>query len=115
MPLELWRSRGFVGANIAGLAYFFALFGILYFCSVYLQQYRNFSPLEAGLSFLPMTIVMALVGPVTGRLSARFTTTSLTVAGLLVARWDPCFWLCCRQAGSLAWCAAWPSLVSVPV
>lgn len=85
MPLELWRSRGFVGANIAGLAYFFALFGILYFCSVYLQQYRNFSPLEAGLSFLPMTIVMALVGPVTGRLSARFTTTSLTVAGLLVA------------------------------
>ncbi|MEU0038056.1 MFS transporter [Streptomyces sp. NPDC006333] len=85
MPLELWRSRGFVGANTAGLAYFFALFGILYFCSVYLQQYRGFSTLEAGLTFLPMTIVMASVGPVSGRLSARFTTTSLTVAGLLVA------------------------------
>ncbi|MFG2425876.1 MFS transporter [Streptomyces sp. NPDC048448] len=85
MPLELWRSRGFVGANMAGLAYFFALFGILYFCSLYLQQYRNFSTLETGLTFLPMTIVMALVGPVSGRLSARFTTISLTVAGLLVA------------------------------
>lgn len=85
MPLELWRSRGFVAANTAGLAYFFTLFGILYFYSVYLQQYRNFSTLETGLSFLPMTIAMALAGSVTGRLSARFTTTSLTVAGLLVA------------------------------
>jgi EmrB/QacA subfamily drug resistance transporter len=85
MPLELWRSRGFIGANLAGLAYFFTLFGILYFFSIDLQQYRHYSTLVAGLSFLPMTILMALIGPVAGRLSARFSTTPVMVAGLLVA------------------------------
>jgi MFS transporter, DHA2 family, methylenomycin A resistance protein len=85
MPLELWRSRGFIGANLAGLAYFFTLLGILFFYSIDLQQYRHYSTLTAGLTFLPMTILMALIGPVAGRLSARFTTTPVMVAGLLVA------------------------------
>jgi MFS family permease len=85
MPLELWRSRGFIGANLAGLAYFFTLLGILYFYSIDLQQYRHYPALATGLTFLPMTILMALLGPVAGRLSARFTTTPVMVAGLLVA------------------------------
>jgi MFS family permease len=38
-----------------------------------------------GLAFLPMTILMALLGPVAGRLSARFSVTSVMVAGLLLA------------------------------
>jgi MFS family permease len=50
-----------------------------------LQQYRHHSALATGLTFLPMTILMALLGPVAGRLSARFSTTPVMVAGLLVA------------------------------
>jgi EmrB/QacA subfamily drug resistance transporter len=85
MPLELWRSRGFIAANLAGLTYFLMLFGVLYFYSIDLQQYRHYSTLMAGLIFLPLTVPMVLVGPVAGRLSARFTATSVMVAGLLVA------------------------------
>jgi EmrB/QacA subfamily drug resistance transporter len=85
MPLELWRSRRFIGANLSALAYFVMLYGILYFYSVDLQQYKHYSTLAAGLTFLPMTILMALLGPVAGRLSARFSTTPVMVAGLLVA------------------------------
>jgi MFS transporter, DHA2 family, methylenomycin A resistance protein len=85
MPLAFWRSRSFIAANLAGLAYFFTLFGILYFYSIDLQQYRHYSTLVTGLAFLPMTILMALFGPLAGRLSARFTRTQVMVAGLLVA------------------------------
>jgi EmrB/QacA subfamily drug resistance transporter len=85
MPLELWRSHRFIGANLSALAYFVMLYGVLYFFSIYLQQYQHYSTLAAGLTFLPMTILMALLGPVAGRLSARFSTTPVMVAGLLVA------------------------------
>jgi len=85
MPLELWRSGRFIGANLSALGYFIMLYGILYFYSIDLQQYKHYSTLAAGLAFLPMTILMALLGPVAGRLSARFSTTPVMVAGLLVA------------------------------
>ena len=85
MPLELWRSGRFVGANLSALAYFIMLYGILYFYSIDLQQYQHYSTLGAGLAFLPMTILMAVLGPVAGRLSARFSTTPVMVAGLLLA------------------------------
>jgi EmrB/QacA subfamily drug resistance transporter len=85
MPLELWRSHRFVGANLSALAYFVMLYGVLFFYSIDLQQYKHYSALAAGLMFLPMTILMALLGPVAGRLSARFSTKPVMVAGLLVA------------------------------
>jgi MFS transporter, DHA2 family, methylenomycin A resistance protein len=85
MPLELWRSGRFVGANLSALAYFIMLYGILYFYSIDLQQYRHYSTLAAGLAFLPMTILMAVLGPVAGRLSARFSPAPVMVAGLLLA------------------------------
>jgi EmrB/QacA subfamily drug resistance transporter len=85
MPLDMWRSQRFIGANLSALAYFVMLYGILYFYSIDLQQYKHYSTLAAGLTFLPMTILMALLGPVAGRLSARFSTTPVMVAGLLVA------------------------------
>ena len=85
MPLELWRSGRFVAANLSALAYFIMLYGILYFYSIDLQQDQGYSTLAAGLAFLPMTILMAALGPVAGRLSARFSTAPVMVAGLLLA------------------------------
>jgi EmrB/QacA subfamily drug resistance transporter len=85
MPLELWRSGRFIGANLSAIAYFIMLYGILYFYSIDLQQYKHYSTLAAGLTYLPMTILMALLGPIAGRLSARFGTTLVMVAGLLLA------------------------------
>jgi len=81
MPLALWRSRRLVAANLSGLAYFFAFFGILYFLSLELQQQRGFSALQVGASFLPMMLAMAVLGPVAGRLTARFTALPVLVTG----------------------------------
>lgn len=85
MPLELWRSPRFIAANFSALGYFIMLYGILYFYSIDLQQYKHYSTLAVGLMFLPMTILMALLGPIAGRLSARFSTAPVMVTGLTVA------------------------------
>jgi MFS family permease len=85
MPLGLWRSGRFAAANLSAVGYFVMLYGILYFYSIDLQQCRHYSTLGAGLAFLPMTVLMAVLGPVAGRLSARFTPVRVMVAGLVLA------------------------------
>ena len=85
MPLGLWRSGRFAAANLSALGYFIMLYGILYFYSIDLQQYRHYSTLGAGLAFLPMTVLMAVLGPIAGRLPARFTPVRVMVAGLGLA------------------------------
>ncbi|GHJ37492.1 MFS transporter [Streptomyces sp. TS71-3] len=84
MPLELWRVRGFVAANAAGLAYFLTLFGVLFFYSLDLQQQQGYSALTTGVLFLPLTACMAAFAPVAGRLTARVGGRSVLVTGLLV-------------------------------
>jgi MFS transporter, DHA2 family, methylenomycin A resistance protein len=106
MPLELWRSGRFVGANLSALAYFIMLYGILYFYSIDLQQYAHYSTLGAGLAFLPMTVLMAVLGPVAGQLSARWSTTPVMVAGLLLAA-AGALCLALGPAGGSAWDLGW--------
>jgi len=85
MPLRLWRSPGFIGANITGLVYFVTFYAVLYFFSLDLQVTRHDSALVAGLSFLPLTLVVAILGPIAGRLTATFGTGPVMVAGIVVS------------------------------
>lgn len=79
-PLGLWRSGRFAGANLSAVGYFVMLYGILFFYSVDLQHYHGYSTLGAGLAFLPMTVLMAVLGPVAGRRRPP-TTRSARSAG----------------------------------
>lgn len=83
MPRAIWRPA-FVAADLAGLAYFFAFFGVLYLFSLELQQHRGLSAIVAGLAFLPMTVLMAVLAPVAGRLSGRHGTRPVLLVGLVV-------------------------------
>lgn len=85
MPLRLWCSSGFVAANVAALGYFITFFAVLYFYSIDLQDVRHHGPLAAGLAYLPMTLLMAALGPVAGRLVAAYDPGRVLVLGLVVA------------------------------
>ncbi|KAA9156951.1 MFS transporter [Amycolatopsis acidicola] len=85
MPLHLWRVCGFSTANAAGLVYFLTQTGIIFFYNLYLQTYQHRSALVAGLLFLPMTVCMAGLAPVAGRLAARFGTYPVLTWGLIVS------------------------------
>jgi EmrB/QacA subfamily drug resistance transporter len=57
MPLRLFRSRVRVGGYIGRMLYIGAMIGFFYFTTQFLQTVLGLSPLQAGLGFLPMTIV----------------------------------------------------------
>ena len=76
LPLGLFRSRAFTGVQLAAFAVSASLFALFLYLTLYLQNYLGYSPLQAGLRYLPITLVPFLVAPVAvalmGRLQARF-------------------------------------------
>jgi EmrB/QacA subfamily drug resistance transporter len=84
LDLGLFRSRTFLGANIVFLLVVLAMFGVLFFVSLYLQNILLYSPVKAGAAFLPMTIAVVVVAPLAGRASDRLGSRWLMTFGLVL-------------------------------
>jgi EmrB/QacA subfamily drug resistance transporter len=84
-PLRLFASRQRTGAYVARMLLVGGMFSMFFFLSQYLQGVRGFSPLEAGIAFLPMTAVMFSMVRLVPRLSARWGDARLLMTGLAVA------------------------------
>jgi EmrB/QacA subfamily drug resistance transporter len=84
VPMEIFRIRAVSASTVIVLLDFFALFGVLFFVSLYLQSVHGFSPIGAGLRLLPLTIVFAVAGPIGSRLVERFGAWVPITLGLLV-------------------------------
>jgi EmrB/QacA subfamily drug resistance transporter len=93
VPLRIFRSRSVSGGNVVMLMMFGALFGSWYFETLYMQHVLGYSPLQAGLAFLPQTLLIAAGAQVTARLVPKFGPRPLILVGTLVA------------GGGLAWLA----------
>ena len=61
LPLDLFRSRQFSGANAVTFAVYGALGGALFLLPVELQVVAGYSPLASGLALLPVTLVMLVL------------------------------------------------------
>ena len=84
MPLRLFTSRLRTGAYLTRLLYLGAMIGFFFFTSQYLQEALGFTPLQAGLAFLPMTLVNFAVALAVPRLVTRFGNTALLIAGVIL-------------------------------
>ncbi len=71
LPLQLFRSRQFSGANAVTFAVYGALGGALFLLPIELQLVAHYSPLDSGLALLPLTVVMLVFSARSGQLSAR--------------------------------------------
>jgi EmrB/QacA subfamily drug resistance transporter len=86
LELRFFRSQPFTGASVIAVLAFTVLGGFLFVITLYLQEVRGDSPLRAGLSLLPATIVMAAAAPISGQLtSRRGPRIPLIASGLLTA------------------------------
>ncbi|MFJ9779808.1 MFS transporter [Amycolatopsis sp. NPDC101161] len=90
IDVTLFRNGAFSGAVLASFIAVFALMGLLFFFSQYLQLVRGFSPLQAGFAEMPATlasiVVVAAVGVVVSRLGrGRAVAAALAVAALGLA------------------------------
>jgi len=83
LPLELFRSGTYTGANLVVLLVALAMFGVFFFVSLYMQNILGYSAVQAGAAFLPMTILIILVAPVAGKASDRIGSRGLMTAGMI--------------------------------
>ena len=84
VEFALFRSRQSVGANLVAFIITFAMMGSFFFMALYLQDILGYGALEAGIRFLPTTLVIAVVAPVAGRLADRLGPVWPMSAGLTV-------------------------------
>jgi len=68
LPLSLFRIRNVLGGNIAFLAIACTLFSMFFFMTLYTQQVLGYSPVKAGVSFLPVTIIIAVLSGVVSKI-----------------------------------------------
>ncbi|WP_194869531.1 MFS transporter [Myxococcus sp. AB025B] len=85
LPLGLFRSRTFSGANLTTLAVYFALGGVSFLLILALQQQLGYSALAAGASLLPITVLLLTLSPLVGRLAGHIGARPLMTAGPLLA------------------------------
>jgi EmrB/QacA subfamily drug resistance transporter len=84
-PLRLFADRGRAGSYVTRLLLVAGMFGMFYFLTQFVQDELGFSPLRAGISFLPMTGALFAVSRLSPRLMGRFGAKPLMVVGLIPA------------------------------
>ena len=85
MPLDVFRSRDFTGANLVTLLLYFGLGGALFFLPYTLIRAHAYTATEAGAALLPVPIIIGLFSRFTGGLTSRFGARALLSAGPCVA------------------------------
>jgi len=84
VQFDLLSDRNFLGAVVVAMIISFAMLGVFFFLALYMQDILGYSPLEAGVRFLPSTLMIVGVAPVSGRLSDRFGPRWLIAGGLVL-------------------------------
>ncbi|GAA2605454.1 MFS transporter [Paractinoplanes durhamensis] len=82
MPLPLFADRRRTGAYLVRMLYLGGMIGFFFFTSQYLQGVLGFSPLDAGIAFLPMSAVNFAVAVLVNRAVRRFGATGVLIAGV---------------------------------
>ncbi|HJP76540.1 MAG TPA: MFS transporter [Pseudonocardiaceae bacterium] len=85
VPPMLLRERGFVGGLLSQLTVYCGLNGLFVVFAVVLQEGFGYSPLRAGLNFLPFSIGVAVMSPLSGALAARLGRGLIAIGSLLLA------------------------------
>jgi len=84
VDLTMFRRREFSGGTGTMMIWAFGVLGIYFFTSLYLQQTLGFSPVEAGLAFVPMALCVAVFAGIAPRIEARAGAHRTVAAGMLL-------------------------------
>ena len=84
VPLRIFSSRVLSGANVVVFCLGGSVFAMWYFLSLYLQQVLGYSPIEAGLAFVPMPLTIAACTQAATRLTTRFGPGLVLAGGMVL-------------------------------
>ncbi len=84
MPLRLFRSRQLSAANLSIAVVGASTFAMWFFLSLYLQDVLGYSPLKAGIVFLPMTLAVVVGSAVASRFTMRIGARRMLIIGMVL-------------------------------
>jgi EmrB/QacA subfamily drug resistance transporter len=82
LDLSLFRNPAFNGVSAVAFALSGGMFAMFLYLTIYMQGVLDFSPLEAGLRFLPLTVLSFIASPIAGMLSHKVPIRILLGLGL---------------------------------
>src|SRR3954454_256944 len=82
LDLSLFRKSAFNGVSAVAFGLSAGMFAMFLYLTIYMQGVLDFSPLEAGLRFLPLTVLGFVVAPISGALSNKIPIRILLGVGL---------------------------------
>jgi EmrB/QacA subfamily drug resistance transporter len=83
--LGIFRVRSITGGNLSMLVVAGGMFAVFYFASIYVQQILGFTPVQAGLAFLPLTAGIILFSAVAQQLVGRIGANTVAMIGMFTA------------------------------
>jgi MFS transporter, DHA2 family, methylenomycin A resistance protein len=113
LPLGFFRNRTFSAATLVGLFINLALYGVIFVLGLYLQQVRGYSPMLAGLAFLPFPIALGIANVAAGPIGNRFGLSLPMALGLLVGGVG--YWLLRHLDSMTPYPSMLPGLVLIPL
>jgi EmrB/QacA subfamily drug resistance transporter len=99
VDFEFFRSKTFLGASLVAFIVSFAMLAMFFFVAIYMQTIEHYTPLEAGIRFLPTTLCIIVISPLSGRLADRIGPRPLMTGGLLLVAIS-LFWQSYLSVGS---------------
>jgi MFS transporter, DHA2 family, methylenomycin A resistance protein len=113
LPLGFFRDATFSAATFVGLAINLTLYGMIFVLGLYLQQVLQYSPIEAGVAFLPLPIVLGMANVAAGRIGHRFGWRMPMAMGLLIGAVGYC--LLARLGPASGYITLLPGLMMIPL
>jgi EmrB/QacA subfamily drug resistance transporter len=84
LRLDLFRKPAVVGVSMVAFAMSASIFAMFLYLTLYIQDDLGYGPLQAGLRFLPLTLLAFLVAPFAGRATVRIKSRYLLGIGMLL-------------------------------
>jgi EmrB/QacA subfamily drug resistance transporter len=81
VPFRLFRNRSVLGADLGALLIGAGIFGIFFFLALWMQILNDYSPVKAGLAFLPMTLLIGVGAGISANLLGRIGPRPLLLTG----------------------------------
>ncbi|MFI6492322.1 MFS transporter [Streptomyces sp. NPDC050564] len=111
LPMRLFRSPALIIGTVITALNFFVLLGVIFFVMLYLQNVRGFTPVEAGVRTLPLSLASVVASPLGAALTDRFGPR-LTMPLGMVLQAVACFVMLGWSADS-SYTVMWPPFIAL--